>query len=403
MLPFRLSAAIVGDAERLAIENVLKTAYFGMGEETELFEQEVAAFLGIEPKQAIAVNSGTAALTLAVDAAVAAVYADYQNQLSKQYLDQGSYNLPYSEKPQVLVPTLTFVASFQAIVAANCQPIACDVKLETATIDLDDAAKRLTDKTIAIMPVLYAGNPYGLTEVRQFAKKHNLRVIEDAAHAFGSAHKNQKIGSTGDLVCFSFDGIKNITCGEGGMLIAFNDRDIIRATESRVLGLTGQNAVRFTGQKALNPDVSHCGWRFHLSNILAAIGRCQLQRLEKEFAPIRRNLASLYQKRLENLPNLALLQNEASDYIIPQIMVIRILEQQRDKVKNALQKAGVPTGLHYRPNHLLSIFRPAKHLPPLPKSEQLATELLTLPLHTGLNEAIVNQICDIIEEQLITK
>ena len=195
-MSMRLSRSIVGEAEAEAVRRVIvEDGYLGMGHETCLFEQELAAYLGVAPGQVVTTNTGTAALTLAVDAIAPRDAA---------------------RKPQILVPSLTFVASFQAIVAAGCEPVACDVLAGTGTIDLGDAARRITPDTLAIMPVHYASNPWHLDEVHAFAREHGLRVIEDAAHAFGCLHHGRKIGSFGDVVCFSFDGIKNITSGEGG-------------------------------------------------------------------------------------------------------------------------------------------------------------------------------------------
>ncbi|MDE5879357.1 MAG: DegT/DnrJ/EryC1/StrS family aminotransferase, partial [Desulfovibrio sp.] len=191
-MAMRLSRSIVGGAEARAVARVIEEdGYLGMGAETRRFEEELAAYLGVAPWQVVSANSGTAALHLAVFAAL-----------------KGVAEPP--EAPEVLVPSLTFVASFQAVLAAGCVPVACDVLRETGTLDVADAARRLTPRTIAVMPVDYASNPWHLDETYAFAREHGLRVVEDAAHAFGCRHHGRKIGSFGDLVCFSFDGIKNI-------------------------------------------------------------------------------------------------------------------------------------------------------------------------------------------------
>lgn len=149
-MSMRLSRSIVGEAEAEAVRRVIvEDGYLGMGHETCLFEQELAAYLGVAPEQVVTTNTGTAALTLAVDAIAPRDAA---------------------RKPQILVPSLTFVASFQAIEAAGCEPVACDVLAETGTIDLKDAARRITPDTLAIMPVHYASNPWHLDEVHAFAK-----------------------------------------------------------------------------------------------------------------------------------------------------------------------------------------------------------------------------------------
>lgn len=372
----RLSQSIVGEAEARAASRVIcEDGYLGMGEETRRFEQELAQYLGVEPWQIISVNSGTAALHIAAWCAVAKARTECK--------------LP--EKPVILAPSLTFVATFQAILAAGCIPVACDVLTDTGTLDLEDAARRLTESVIAVMHVDYASNPWQLDRVYEFGAKFGLTVIDDAAHAFGCRHHGRKIGSFGDLVCFSFDGIKNITCGEGGCLVAF-DRDLAGiAADARLLGVQGDTARRFSGSRSWDPDVTLPGMRYHLSNIMAAIGRVQLARLEHEFIPARRHLYERYKELLRDHEGVRLLKTDPEDYIVPHIMPVRILRGMRDAVATALEKAGIPTGRHYKPNHLLSLF--GKGTASLPACERLYSELITIPLHPGLAESEVEYIC----------
>lgn len=372
----RLSRSIVGEAEARAASRVIQEdGYLGMGNEVRLFEEELARYLGVEPWQVITANTGTAALHLALDAAAA------------------SFSVT-GGRPEVLVPSLTFVASFQAVTAAGCTPVPCDVLPETGTLDLADAARRLTPRTIAIMPVHYASNPWQLDAVYAFASERGLRVVEDAAHAFGCKHHGRRIGSFGDLVCFSFDGIKNITCGEGGCLVTFDAASAQLAADARLLSVRGDTSQRFSGGRSWDPDVTRQGWRYHMSNIMAAIGRVQLGRLEGEFLPARRVLAAVYEKRLAGLAGLALLHTDPKDFVVRHIMPVRVAGGRKDALKEALNAQGIPTGVHYKPNHLLSFFGGgAQHLP---ATEQLYAELLTLPLHPGLTIADVESVCQAI-------
>lgn len=382
----RLSRSIVGEKEAAAASRVIcEDGYLGMGAATRRFEEDLAAYLGVENWQVISVNSGTAALNLAAQAVL-----EHAKKEGKPFSP--------ASPPEILVPTLTFVASFQAVAAAGCKPIACDVDPETGLLDLADAAARITPRAIGVMRVDYASNPLGLDEVYKFAARHNLRVIDDAAHAFGCRHRGRKIGSFGDLVCFSFDGIKNITCGEGGCVIAFDRESARIMADSRLLGVEGDTAKRFSGDRSWNPDVARQGWRYHLSNIMAAIGSAQLERLETEFAPARRRLYEIYRERLRRVPTAAMLKTDPADYIVPHIMPVRILSGAKDRVAAALQQAGIPTGAHYKPNHLLSFFGGGAVR--LPNAEKLYAELITLPLHPGLSEADVNRVCDVFEAAL---
>ncbi len=375
-MTLRLSRSIVGEAEAEAVRRVLvEDGYLGIGAETRRFEEELAAWLGVERWQIITANTGTAALTLAVD-----------SLLPDHHTGRRS--------PKILVPSLTFVASFQAITAAGCRPVACDVLPETGTIDLADAEKRLDGDVIAIMPVHYASNPWQIDEVYDFARRKGLRVIEDAAHAFGCRHQDKKIGSFGDLICFSFDGIKNITCGEGGCMVAFDRQCAARAADARLLSVEGDTQSRFAGTRTWDPDVKRQGWRFHLSNIMAAIGRVQLSRLDGEFIPARRALCDRYAQGLAGLADLRLLRTDPRDFIVPHILPVRIRNGRKDAFKAALAAQDIPTGVHYKPNHWLTFFRESWQLP-LPACEQLFGELVTLPLHPGLSMEDVDEVCRI--------
>ena len=370
----RLSRSIVGETEAAAAARViLEDGYLGMGAEVQRFEADVAAYLGVRPDQVIAVNTGTAALHLAVEAVCA----------------------PGDE---VLVPSLTFVAGFQAISAARCVPTACDVLEESGCIDLADAATRITERTRAIMPVHYASNPWRLDAVYAFAARHGLRVVEDAAHAFGCSSDGRKIGGFGDVVCFSFDGIKNITCGEGGCIVAFDPEAARICADARLLSVHGDTEKRFSGNRSWDFDVTRQGWRFHMSNIMAAIGRAQLARLEKEFAPARRGLAALYRERLDGVPGLTLFRQDPRCDIVPHIFPVRVTGGRRDGVKAALAAAGIPTGIHYKPNHLLSFYAGGG---PLPVTERLYAELATLPLHPGVGMGEAERICAVLREALL--
>lgn len=373
-MSIRLSRSIVGAAEAAAVTRVItEDGYLGMGGEVRHFEAELAAWLGVDPRQIITTNTGTAALHLAVQAVV----------------PQGG---------EVLVPTLTFVASFQAVSGAGCVPVACDVLEKTGTIDLEDAEKRLTERTAAIMPVHYASNPWQLEAVYDFARRHGLRVIEDAAHAFGCRRHGRKIGSAGDMVCFSFDGIKNITSGEGGCIVAFDPEAARLCSDARLLSVENDAEKRFAGTRSWDFDVKRQGWRYHMSNIMAAIGRVQLSRLDGEFAPARRALAALYRQELSGVPGLALLQTDPDDDIVPHIFEIRALHGRKDAVKARLAEAGVPTGVHYKPNHLLTLYGGGRVS--LPVAEQLYGELVTLPLHPGVSREEVLAVCAAVREAL---
>ena len=216
----KLSKSSISTEEIISVSNVLKSEYLGMGKKVQEFEKKLKIFFG---REVVCVSSGTAALHLSLQA------------------------LEIKKGDEVLVPSITYIASFQAISATGAKAIACDVESETMLIDINDAKKKISKKTKAIMPVHFAGNPANLKDIYKFAKKNNLFVIEDAAHAFGSYYKKKLIGSLGDIVCFSFDGIKTITSGEGGCIVTSNKKLINNIKNSRLL------ARIFSNIKSLNP------------------------------------------------------------------------------------------------------------------------------------------------------
>lgn len=352
----RLSRSVIGEEEKAAVVRVLDRAFLGMGSEVQSFERELAAYLDTD-RPVHCVNTGTSALHLAVEA------------------------LGIGPGDEVLVPSITYVASFQAIAATGATPVACEVRSDTAYIDIDDAAKRVTSRTRAIMPVHYASSVKGVDDVYSLAHSKGLRVIEDAAHAFGCRVGNGLVGASGDIVCFSFDGIKNITSGEGGAVVT-GDADVARyVATARLLAVENDTEKRFSGERSWVFDVLHQGHRYHMSDIMAAIGRAQLKKID-QFGEIRRSLARVYQAALADIADLSLLDFDYTS-AIPHIFPVRIANGRRDGLMDHLRANQIQCGLHYAPNHLLTYFRTDYALP---TAEMLGRELLSLPLHPLVTE-----------------
>ncbi len=344
---------------------VLDRERLGMGIEVARFEEDLSAFFG---RPAVCVVNGTAALHLALQA------------------------LKVGPGDEVLVQSLTYLASFQAISATGAKPVACDVEYETLTLDWRDAKRRLTPRTKAVMPVHYAGGVGRLDDIYRFADDHNLRVIEDAAHAFGSAHRGQRVGSFGDIACFSFDGIKNITSGEGGCVVT-DSADVLTAVrDARLLGVEGDSEKRREGARTWAPSVSMQGWRYHMSDVMAAIGRAQLTRFD-EFKNKRRALLDRY---LVNLKGHSWVQPIAylPESVVPHIFAVKLLPPvDRDEVRARLDLDGIQTGIHYFPNHQLDYYRDRDGRA-MPQTEAIASQLLSLPLHVSLTADDVDHVCD---------
>lgn len=364
----RLSKSCLGDAEKQAVMGVLDRGFLGMGAEVQQFEQALTEFFG---RPVICVVNGTAALHLALQAC----------------------NLGPDD--EVLVPSLTYVASFQAISATGAKPVACDVDNQTMTLDWHDAESRLTSRTRAIMPVHYSGGVGDLDGIHAFAHRHGLRVIEDAAHAFGSMHNGKRVGGFGDMACFSFDGIKNITSGEGGCIVTNDEKVLQCVRDARLLGVEKDTEKRYAGQRSWEFDVTAQGWRYHMSNIMAAIGLEQLRRFG-EVAAVRRARARLYDELLKNHPRIQPLLRDY-DTVVPHIYVVRIAGlKDRKNLQAQLLENGIQTGIHYQPNHCLSLYRDP-NAAPLPVTEAVYPEMITLPLHPELSEDDVHFIVSLLQ------
>lgn len=365
----RLSKSCIGQEEIDAVADVLKREYLGMGQDVAKFENDLKHFFG---REVTLVNTGTAALHLAC---------------------QG---IGLKEDDEVLVQSLTYVACFQAIRATGAKPIACEVDDETLTIDLHDAESKLTERTKAIMPVHYAGNPGDLDAIYAFAKTHNLRVIEDASHAFGTTYKGRLLGSIGDVCCISMDGIKNITSGEGGMIITDDLLCQKIVKDARLLSVQNDTESRFAGTRTWIFDVNQPGWRYHMSNIMAAIGYTQLSKFER-FKEVRQRLAKLYQNELNGIFGIKIIPCNYNE-VVPHIFVIRVDSRYRDGLKKCLNDNGIATGMHYRPNHLLSLFAGNQDNTTLAHTEQVYKELITIPLHVDMSNEDVLYITNTIKD-----
>lgn len=367
----RLSKSSISIAEKNAVAAVLDKEFLGMGEEVQKFESLLKDYF---KRDVVCVNTGTSALQLAI-----------------QSSGIGSGD-------EVLVPSLTYVASYQAISATGATPLSCDIDLENCFIDLSDAEKRITERTKAIMPVHYTGAVCDLEKVYGFAKRHNLRVIEDAAHAFGSKYRGKLVGSIGDITCFSFDGIKNITAGEGGCVIS-DDQELIRSVKDiRLLGVERDTESRFAGLRTWEFDVKEQGWRYHMSNIMAAIGIEQFKRFPI-MAEKRRHLCQLYDSILKHQKRILIFKKDYSE-IVPHIYPIRIIGlRNREKLTKKLLEYGIQTGIHYQPNHRLTFYRNDHELP-LENTEKVYSELLTLPLHIDLTDDDVLYVSEILIKEL---
>ena len=362
----RLSKSSIGELEKQAVLNVLEKEYLGMGEEVRLFEEKIKNFLQTS-MEVVCVNTGTSALHLALS------------------------GLGIQKNDEVLVPSLTYLASYQAISATGAKPISCEVNPNTFFIDVNDARNKITKNTKVIMPVHYASNSAGMDKCYDLANEFNLRVVEDAAQAFGCKRDGKLVGTKGDIICFSFDGIKNITSGEGGSVLSNDEEFIDRIKDCRLLGVEKDTEKRYMNKRSWNFDVKKQGFRYHMSNIMAAIGIVQLDRIN-DFRLKRQNIAKKYLKNLEHLKQIEFLDFDFNQ-ILPHLFVIKA--QKRDELREYLLSKNIECGLHYKPNHLHTKYKSTYNLP---VTEMLYEKIITLPCHNDLKNSEQKFVIETIQQ-----
>lgn len=353
----KVSRGCLGEEELAEVKEAFDYGYFGLEYKVFKFEEELKKYLGAQ--YVTTTNTGTSALHLALDA------------------------LGIGKGSEVITPSLTFIGAFQAISATGATPVPVDIYPDTLLIDIDDVRRKITTRTRAIMPVHYAGNPCNMDALIKIGDEYNIRIVEDAAHALGSYYKGKKIGSFGDIVCFSFDSIKNITCGEGGAVICHQTElaDILR--QKRSCGIERKHQAASTW-KERTPyyEVKTQGFRYHMSNINAAIGLAQLKKIDS-FISRRREICRRYDSAFREVPRINCLPINY-DEVAPHIYVVRVKDGRRDSLMDYLKNLDIETGINYIPNHLHTFY--ANKAVSLPETEKAYREILTLPLHFGLSD-----------------
>ncbi|MCW5978761.1 MAG: DegT/DnrJ/EryC1/StrS family aminotransferase [Bryobacteraceae bacterium] len=351
-----------GAEESRAIQAVLDSRWLGRGRITKEFEDRICEYLGV--KHAIAVNSGTAALHMAVGA------------------------LDVSPDDEVIVPSLTFVSSVQAILAAGARPVFCEVRKQDLNIDVADVAGRITPRTRAIMPVHFGGRVCDMEGLYRLTAGRGIRIVEDAAHAFGSSYGDRWAGALGDLGCFSFDPIKNITCGGGGAVVTDDDELSERVRVRHNVGLNTDSWSRLTGERPWYYTISEHGYRYYLGNLNAAIGLEQMKRLE-DFRIRKLAIARRYDDAVAQTEGLAVIPH-CLEGVFPFNYVTRVLGGRRDGLMAWLKERGIGSTIQFIPNHLQPAFSASRCS--LPVTEELYREIVTLPLYYEMTDGDVEEV-----------
>lgn len=343
---------------KTAVETVLKSGQFILGEPLREFEQDFAAFCGT--RFSLGVASGTDALTIAFKV------------------------LGIGPGDEVLVPSFTYSATVFGILHNRATPVFCEVNPTTYTLDVESAAQRVTRKTKAVLPVHLYGQCANMDAIIKFAKAHKLKIVEDAAQAHGARWREQKAGSFGHAGCFSFYPTKNLGAyGDGGAITCSDAKIMEKIRNYRNLGHT----------EAALPHVD-LGWTSRLDNLQAAILRIKLKHLER-LNELRRKAATRYFSNLRGLP-LLLPQADDRAYHVYHVFIIQAEAKVRDSLRLFLQEKGVPTLLHYKlPCHRQPFVRKSGLAKvKLPVTDRLAGRILSLPIFPEIKESEIDFICD---------
>jgi dTDP-4-amino-4,6-dideoxygalactose transaminase len=358
---------LLGPEELAAAQASLEAGWLGMGKSVGQFEDALRAILETDSRHVVAVSTGHAALHL------------------------GLLLAGVGPGDEVLTPSFNNIADLQAILAVGARPVFCDVRDDTLCIDLDRAEELIGPRTRALIVMDYACHVCDHDRAAALAERRGLRVLHDAAHAFGSRYRGRPVGSFSDLTMFSFDPVKTITCIDGGALVVRTAAQAEAARQMRLLGMDQAPAVMYQDRRAWTYDVSRLGFRYHLANLHAALGLAQLARLP-EISRTRRAACRHYNRRLALVPRVKVPPTDFGEGT-PFLYYIRVPAAERAGLQAHLAEHGVETGIHWQPGHGFSLFQGTRR-GELSVTERVGREILTLPLHSCMATPTVERVCD---------
>lgn len=363
------------EKEEKAILDVLRSKWISTGPKTAEFENKFAEMLRV--KHAVALANCTVALHLAFKL------------------------VGVQEGDEVICPSLTFVATVNAIKYLNAVPVFADVSsVEDLTISAAEIERKITSKTKAIVVMHFGGFACDMDSIMNLARKYNLKVVEDACHGPLSEYNGVKLGTIGDIGCFSFFSNKNISTGEGGMLITNDTTYYEKAKLFRSHGMTSMSYERAKGHST-EYDVVEAGYNYRMDDIRSAIGIVQLEKIESDLHE-REIIRKEYLNRLKNIKNIVVPfaenTNFSSNYIMPIILKNSNVER-RNEIREFLSKEGIQTSVHYPAVHRFSIYKEYV-TEELPVTEYAADNLITLPMYSKLKIEDIHYIVEKLQKFL---
>ncbi|HPT91495.1 MAG TPA: UDP-4-amino-4,6-dideoxy-N-acetyl-beta-L-altrosamine transaminase [Acetivibrio sp.] len=366
-----------------AVIEVLKGDYLTTGPKIREFEEKLAQYTGA--KYAVAISNGTAALHAAC------------------------FATGIKEGDEVITTPITFAASANCVLYMGAKPVFADINPETYNIDPDEIRSKITERTKAIIPVHFTGQPCDMDEIQKIAQEYNLTIIEDGAHALGAEYNGRKIGSIGDMTTFSFHPVKNITTGEGGAITTNNDELYKKLVLFRTHGITRDKDILLKDKGPWYYEQQHLGYNYRITDIQAALGISQLDKLER-FLAVRRDYVRKYNEAfsaVEEIETPYQLENTNSAW---HLYIIKLkLEKMncgRRQVFEELNERGIGVNVHYIPVYYHPYYRQLGYNKGLcPRAEELYESIITLPLFPRMEkedvEYVISNVKEVIQNHAI--
>ncbi len=347
------------------ITDVLKGSWITTGPKIHEFERAFAEYIGC--KYAVAVNSGTSALNIAVAS-----------------LDM---------KGEVITTPFTFAATSNMIILNGLKPVFADIKPDTYNINPDEIKKKITDKTKAILYMDYAGQPCDIEKMREIATEYNIHLIEDAAHALGAEYRNKKVGNMADITCFSFHPVKHIATGEGGMITTNNEKLYKKMLLLRNHGIDKPTSERFGSQASYMYDMKLLGTNCRITDFQCALGISQLEKLEM-FLKRREEITKIYSKAFEDIKEITtptIKKNVRHAWHLYTILLDNSIN--RDEFFNLMRAKNIGVNVHYIPVYRFSYYKKFRINPKeFPVTEDISNRIITLPLFPKMKNDDVRRV-----------
>ena len=359
----------------------LRSGWITMGPKTIQFEEKFNEYIG--SKNAVSMNSCTACLHLALK------------------------TIGLNERDEVIVPTITFTATAEVITYFNARPVLVDVEEETCNINASKIEEKITKRTRVIIPVHYGGQPCDMDEICNIARRYNLFVIEDAAHAIPASYKNSIVGTIGDITCFSFYATKSLATGEGGMATTGNDEWADRMRILRLHGISKDAWKRYTNEGSWYYEVIEAGYKYNMTDIQAALGLAQLKKIDWMWKR-RKEIAGKYTESFKSIHEIT------TPYVKPDresawhLYVIKLnlgkLNIDRNKFIEELKNRGICTSVHFIPMYRHPYYKDtfSYNSQEFLASERIYERIISLPIYPGMTDGNVEQVIDAVRD-VITK